>query len=234
MKEPLEQFKTIVSEEQRHILSASAAAYYRLFIPEVLPFNIDIAIYLDCDLVLKGDLDRLWETDFQDNYILAVQDLWRPYVSHPVTALPYEKLGIPGDSKYFNSGVMVINLNKWRADEITAKTIIHFKQYFKYILAHDQGVLNALLANRWSELDPRWNLTPAIVDLFNFWQDSPFSQETYIIHFATEKKPSNSRHTAFKNAFFDYMDLTAWSGWRLAFWRRLKIKLAKKNRHILK
>jgi lipopolysaccharide biosynthesis glycosyltransferase len=242
IEETLKQLRAIMPEAEKHILSASGVAYYRLFIPELLPLNLERAIYLDCDLVVKGDLEQLWQSDFQDNYVLAVQDLWGPYVSSPITGLPYQELGISADSKYFNSGLLVINLQKWRADGMTTQAIDYLKQYFKYVRAQDQGVLNAVLANRWGQLDPRWNLTPAIIDLFSSWQDSPFSQkiynqlvnEPYIMHFATDRKPWNSRHTPFKDAFFDYVDMTAWSGWRLTFWRRLKIKLAREFRNIFK
>ncbi len=238
--------------ESRHILSASGAAYYRLFISELLPDQFDRAIYLDCDLAVKGDLSQLWETDFGNNYVLAVQDIWAPYISSPLTGLlNYKELGIPADSKYFNSGVIVINLKKWRTDGIAAKAIEYLKCNGKYVHLHgeavlnallDQGVLNALLAGQWGELDPRWNLTPAIIDLYSSWQNSPFSEavynrlihEPYIIHFATDRKPWNSRHTLFKDAFFDYVDMTAWSGWRLTPWRRFWLKLTGEFQHAIK
>jgi len=183
---------------------------------------MDRVIYLDCDLIVKDDLKQLWEADFNNNYVLAVQDLWAPHISS-MPGVPYQKLGLSANSKYFNSGVLVINLQKWRADDITAQTISYLKIYQQDIRAHDQDVLNGLFADRWSELDPKWNLTPAIIDLFSSWQESPFSEEVYqrlidspsIVHFATNRKPWNSRHTLFKDAFFEYVDRTAWSGWRL-------------------
>lgn len=225
--------------ELQHI-TASAAAYYRLFITELLPSRIDRVIYLDCDLVVKDDLSKLWEADLDNTYVLAVRDMWVPYVSS-VAGVPYQKLGIMADSKYFNSGVLLINLQKWRSDDITTKAIEYLKTYQHDIRAHDQDVLNGLFAGQWGELDPRWNLTPAIIDLFPSWQDSPFSEEVYhqlikhpsIIHFATNRKPWNSRHTWFKSSFFEYVDKTAWAGWRLTFWRRLKIALHREYKKFL-
>lgn len=219
----------VTPEELQHI-TGSVAAYYRLFITELLPNSIDRVIYLDCDLVVNADLSKLWEADFNDAYILAVQDMWVPYVSS-IKGVPYQKLGISAGSKYFNSGVMVIDLQKWRADDMTTKAIEYLKTYQHDIRAHDQDVLNGLFADRWGELDPSWNLTPAIIDLFSSWQESPFSEAEYhqlidcpsIIHFATNRKPWNSRHALFKNYFFEYVDKTAWAGWRLTLWRRLKI-----------
>ena len=225
--------------ELQHI-TASAVAYYRLFIAELLPPDIDRVIYLDCDLVVKDDLSNLWKADFNDTYVLAVQDMWVPYVSS-MKGVPYQKLGILAGSKYFNSGMLVINLQKWRSDGITTKAIEYLKTYQQDIRAHDQDVLNGLFAGQWGELDPKWNLTPAIIDLFPSWQESPFSEEVYqrlidspsIIHFATNRKPWNSRHTLFKDAFFEYVDKTAWSGWRLTFWRRLKLSMTREHKKFL-
>lgn len=225
--------------ELQHI-TASAATYYRLFISELLPSSIDRVIYLDCDLVVKDDLSKLWEAELDNKYVLAVRDIWVPYVSS-VAGVPYQKLGIMADSKYFNAGVLLINLQKWRADGITTKAIDYLKTHQHDIRAHDQDVLNGLFARQWGELDPRWNLTPAIIDLFPSWQESPFSEEVYhqlinnpsIIHFATNRKPWNSRHTWFKNFFFEYVDKTAWVGWRLTLWRRLRIALTRECKKFL-
>jgi lipopolysaccharide biosynthesis glycosyltransferase len=241
LKDAFEDLRNKSTAETRHILSASAAAYYRLFIPELLPEHFDRAIYLDCDLVVKGNLEQLWKTDFKSDCILAVQDIWSPQVSCPNTEVPYQELGIPANAKYFNSGVLVINLKKWRDEAIAFKAIEHLIQHGGCPRTHDQGLLNAVLAGQWGELDPRWNLTPAIIDLFSSWKESHFSEELYnqlihepyIIHFATNRKPWNSRHTLFKDVFFQYVDKTAWSGWRLTFWRRLKIAVSRASKKVL-
>lgn len=239
IREALNYLKEKTSAEKKHVVAASAATYYRLFISELLPDSIDRAIYLDCDLVVKGNLEQLWEADFRDNYVLAVQDMWTPSAA---VALPdYQHLGVSADSKYFNAGVLALNLKKWRADKITARAIEYLKRHKEHIHEHDQGLLNALLAGQWGELDRRWNLTPAILDLYSSWQESPFSedaynrliQEPYIIHFATSRKPWNSRHTPFKESFFNYVDQTAWSGWRLTFWKQLQLRLNREFRKIL-
>ncbi len=230
----------VTPEELQHV-AGSVAAYYRLFITELLPSSIDRVIYLDCDLVVNADLSKLWKAHFNDTYILAVQDMWVPYVSS-IKGVPYQKLGISASSKYFNSGVMVIDLQKWRADSITTKAIEYLKTYQHDIRAHDQDVLNGLFADKWGELAPSWNLTPAIIDLFSSWQESPFSESEYhqlierpsIIHFATNRKPWNSRHALFKNYFFEYVDKTAWAGWRLTLWRRLKITINREYKKILR
>ncbi|MBE9233102.1 glycosyltransferase family 8 protein [Cuspidothrix issatschenkoi LEGE 03284] len=227
--------------EKKHWLSVSGAAFYRLMIAELLPKQFDKAIYLDCDLVVRGNLEELWTNDLADNYILAVQNLRIPYVSSPWGLLNYKELGISPDTKYFNSGVLVINLKKWRDDKMTIKAIEYLNKNKEYIRMHDQDGLNALFANQWGELDPRWNVPPYITDIYPSWADSLFSEEVYnvlisepyIIHYLTDKKPWTSRHTPLKDYFFHYLDMTAWSGWRLTTWRRLKLKLIHKFENLM-
>jgi len=219
----------------------SITSFYRLLIPLLLPNEFEKAIYLDCDLVVRGDLGELWQADIGENYVLAAQDSWIPYVSSPTGRLNYQKLGLNSHSKYFNAGVLVINLKKWREDQLTPKAIKYFKQNLEYVGWYDQGILNALLAGQWGEIEPRWNCSPSSVYSYSSWQDSPFSEEDYynlihdpyIIHFVSAKKPWNSRHTLLKEYFFQYVDLTAWSGWRLTIWRRLWLRLVREFHKVL-
>jgi len=226
-----EAHKTLESANRRIKSHITIASFYRLIISELLPNNVEKVIYLDCDLVVKGDLGQLWQSDIENSYMLATQDTWIQYVSNPYGLLNYQELGIPSDLKYFNAGVLLINLKKWRTDNISAKAITYLKQNREYIRWHDQDVLNALLYGQWGELGPRWNLSATIFG--GYWKECPFTEEVYnavimepnIIHFTTEKKPWTSRHTLCKEYFYYYLDMTAWSGWRLTVWRRLWLRL---------
>ncbi|MDB9449950.1 glycosyltransferase family 8 protein [Dolichospermum circinale] len=229
------------NQNQIHSLSPSFATYYRLMIAELLPKKFDKAIYLDCDLVVNGDLEELWETDLVENHILAVPDLIIQDVLSPAELANYKNIGI-SQAKYFNAGVLVINLKKWRDDKIAIQSIEYLKQNNEYIRFHDQDVLNALFVNKWGELNPRWNVMSSIKAFYPSWENSPFSEEVYntlirqpyIIHYLTDKKPWTSRHTLLKEYFFEYVDMTAWSGWRLTIWRRIwrKLKLVYKAKII--
>ncbi|MBD2445795.1 glycosyltransferase family 8 protein [Nostoc sp. FACHB-152] len=220
----------------------SIASYYRLLIPELLPKHIDKVIYLDCDLVVEKNLGELWQVDLGENYLLAVQDMWIGYVSDPRGLLNYKELGIPPNTKYFNAGILFLNLKKWRDNSVTEKALEYTKQNKDYIRFHDQDVLNGMMVGKWGELDPRWNMTPGIYD-YPSWRESPFSEEEYnqiihdpyILHFAT-LKPWKSRWTRneFKANFFKYLNLTAWAGWKLTLWRRLGLKISRELQAIFK
>ncbi|MGI8504904.1 MAG: glycosyltransferase family 8 protein [Hassallia sp.] len=217
----------------RHL---TVSSYYRIFIPELLPKKFDKAIYLDTDMVVTGDLEELWKIDVGDNYVLAVQDDNQLYISNSDALKTYEKLGIPLDYKYFNSGLLVMNLEKWRSENIGKKIIECMKREH---LSNDQDGLNAVLAGKWQELHPKWNQMPRIYE-YSSWKDSPFPELVYnellhqphIIHFTCTPKPwyaglrSECTHPK-KDLFFQYLDVTDWSGWRDTIWRRIARKFMK-------
>jgi lipopolysaccharide biosynthesis glycosyltransferase len=213
----------------------SIATYYRLLIPTLLSDQVKKAIYLDCDLVVNEDIEHLWDIDIGNYYLLAVQDSGTPYVSSfPFGLARYKELGIPSDAKYFNAGVLVLDLEKWRTHNISAKILEYLVKDREYLKSADQDGMNAILAGQWGELDPRWNQIPSIFS-FSSWAESPFSEDVYndvihnpgIIHFATVAKPWNTfENHPFRYLFFHYLDMTDWAGWRLTIpkrlWRRLQ------------
>jgi lipopolysaccharide biosynthesis glycosyltransferase len=197
----------------------SLSSYFRLFTAELLPQEIKKAIYLDCDLVVLGNLEELWQIDLEEYYLLAAQDDHISCISSPNGLLNYQVLGIHPDSKYFNAGVLVINLEKWRIDKIATKAIQYLTQNFEYVRYHDQDVLNALFACQWKELESKWNYMPNI--------SNSLTVDPCIIHFASAGKPWNSRHIKLKDYFFKYVDMTEWSGWRLTLLRLMWLKIIK-------
>jgi lipopolysaccharide biosynthesis glycosyltransferase len=219
----------------RHL---TTTAYYRLLITKFLPPEIDKAIYLDTDMVVQGNLEDLWNIPLQDNYVLAVQDDVVLYISMSDGLRNYQDLGIDPDEKYFNSGLLVINLEKWRSENIGEKVIELIKENREY-MKNDQDGLNAVLAGKWGEIHPRWNQMPRIYD-YSSWQESPHAEDIYkellhqpcIIHFTNSPKPwyaglkAECRHPK-KDLFFQYLDMTDWSGWRDTFWIRLVRKFMK-------
>ncbi|HBL14337.1 MAG TPA: glycosyltransferase family 8 protein [Cyanobacteria bacterium UBA11162] len=202
------------------------AAYYRLLIPDLLPAEFDKVIYLDCDLIILEDLAKVWNLELDNHYILAAQDTTVPYISSPDGLANYKQLGISEQAKYFNSGVLAINLKKWREDNIADQAIKYVEENKQYIRWWDQDALNAVLVGKWGELDLRWNQMPNVYG-DSFWQDPYFKHyhyddlvsHPYIIHFATQLKPwrFECQHPA-KDTFFYYLDQTLWSGWRPTYW----------------
>jgi lipopolysaccharide biosynthesis glycosyltransferase len=216
----------------------SYATYFRILIPDIIPESFHKAIYLDCDLVVIKDLDELWCTSFNGKHLLAVQDMAAPYMrsskvlknydhcgpylSDDTALINYRELGLTGDYKYFNAGVLVINLDKWREDNISETVINYLHTNKKYVRWWDQDGLNAILAGKWKELDLRWN-QGARIYRYPSWGQSPYEKHLYnkilsnpyIIHFSMASKPwhFDCSHPA-RDLFFHYLDMTAWAGWR--------------------
>lgn len=132
----------------------SISAYARLFISKMLPVNIDRALYFDCDSVIVDKIDSLINEDIDNYYIAAVQDTVSSYVKSDI--------GIKIDDKYINSGMLIINLKKWREDRIEEKFLNFIKTHNGQVTHHDQGVINGVLNGKIKILHPKFNLMTVI------------------------------------------------------------------------
>jgi lipopolysaccharide biosynthesis glycosyltransferase len=125
----------------------SAPAYYRISIPELFHESVTRAIYLDCDLVIKSDLQVLWDIDLEGNAIAAAEN---------ISSNTFKASGLK-QSDYFNSGVMIIDLTKWREKNIPNK-VRNFKiEHPELICTNDQCALNGVFKGQWKRLPLNWN-----------------------------------------------------------------------------
>jgi len=167
-----------LAKDSPHI---TAATYYRLYFPELIPPGIDYLLYLDTDIVVIGDISKLYQTSLGNLPVGAVSD---PKI------LKRPDLGIEKEGEYFNAGVLLINIKEWKLQEVTqraAEFLINFPE--KIILA-DQDALNAILAGSWYKLDKGYNITFYDVPLrIKEKQIEPFLKDKIIIHYTTQNKP---------------------------------------------
>lgn len=157
--------------------NGSRMFYARLAIPEIL-HDANKAIYIDADTVVLGDLMNLWNRDLNDNFALACNDRKIHRLSEDCPwQLSNEEFNLP----YFNTGLMVLNLKKWReegifssAQEASAKVGGHLKFW-------DQTLLNYVLRGQVDFLPQEWN-----------WQNEQLPENKIplgMIHFTAKKKP---------------------------------------------
>jgi lipopolysaccharide biosynthesis glycosyltransferase len=200
----------------------SLSIYDRLLVGDELPASVSKVIWLDADLLIMRDIGELWAMDMGDNAVLAVQDMAIPHVSCPLGLGAWRALGPPADAPYFNSGVLVIDLDVWRQKEFGAKAICYLRSRKRSIALYDQEALNAVLLGRWGRVDPRWNLIASVARR-RFQRSPHLSADVYrrtvedpwILHFAGDWKPwtlPHGRHPY--DLYFRYLDQTPWSGWR--------------------
>jgi lipopolysaccharide biosynthesis glycosyltransferase len=120
----------------------SVSIYYRMFIPSMFP-ELDRAVYLDCDLVLCDDVAKLYFTELDDNLVGAVTD--ESVITVPVFC-DYVKrhIGLESEHGYFNSGVLLMNLDLMRCTGIENMFIRLLRKYNFNTVAPDQDYLNFL------------------------------------------------------------------------------------------
>ncbi len=128
----------------------SISAYARLFLSEMLPSNIDRVLYMDCDMIVCDSLMTLWNTDLAGKILGAVQDNIGDSTKVAVELLPRDR--------YFNSGLLLVNLAAWREQNISRKCLDFIHRHEGSIVHHDQGVLNGVLKGKWCRLPIEYNL----------------------------------------------------------------------------
>lgn len=197
-------------------------AYYKLLLPAYLSDSMRKVIWLDCDMIVRGSIADLWDEPVGDHALLAVQDMAIPYIASPFGVTAYKQLGIPPDARYFNSAVMVINLDWWRQHDLTGQVLAYLKHHNRSVFLWDQDGLNAVLAGAWGELDPRWNQIASVCGR-SFFKATHLTHDAYqrlindpwVVHYAGHFKPwSYYNGNPSRALYFEYVDKTAWAGWR--------------------
>lgn len=200
-----------------------STTYQRLSIGGALPAEEPKAIWLDCDVVVTTDLTRLWETDLGGSPVLAAQDQLVPFVSSRDGIRRWRELGLPAGAKYFNAGVMVIDLDRWRDEDLGSQAGSYLRRYRDDVMFWDQEGLNAVLCGRWSELDPRWNHNASVAGrpFFKARHLAPvasraLADDPWIVHFSGTVKPWVAANVADwpRTLYFRHLDRTPWAGWR--------------------
>ncbi len=134
----------------------TGATYYRIFIAGMFP-NLDKAIYLDSDIIVRGDISRLYDVSLGNNLVAAVPDTAVASVKE-FRRYTQEVLGIEY-SRYFNAGVLVMNLKKFREDSFYERFCALLREY-KFSVAQDQDYLNVLCRDKVKLLSKTWNTMP--------------------------------------------------------------------------
>lgn len=195
----------------------SKAAYFRLALADIMPDDIEKVIYLDVDLLVYDDIKNLWQNDIKKYALAAVPD-FGIMASNRLCRQKKEVIGLPKGKAYFNSGVLLINLKKWREENYTKQILeIINKNKFPH---HDQDALNKLFMNNWLTLDLRWNIIPPVYNLFpKVLFNKLFRKQALeakrnpaIIHYAGRYKPWEfSYHQDFNDTYYKYLKQTAFA-----------------------
>jgi lipopolysaccharide biosynthesis glycosyltransferase len=186
------------------------STYFKLGLGDFLPVAEGRAIWLDCDVIVLDDLAELWRTPLGTDVIAAAQDAVVPFVSSRCGIAGYRQLGMNPDAKYFNAGVMLVDLDAWRSHGIRARAVDYLKRCESSVTFWDQEGLNVALAGAWAEVDSRWNFNASIPGARMSGRELPS-----IVHFAGGLKPWRFRtRDELRSLYYVYLDRTAFKGWR--------------------
>ena len=172
----------------------SDSAFSRLYVDLIFREHKDVKkiLYLDCDTLVIDSLEQLWNTDI-DAYVGAAvfecMGNWHKKI-----------VGANSKDHFFNSGVMLLNVERWEKDNVAARCTEFIKERHGRIEYVDQGVINGVLSRQIKVVDtPRYNLTALSWD-FSYEEmlvfrkpDHGYSKEEWnhainnpaIIHFTT-------------------------------------------------
>lgn len=168
------------------------ATYYRFLIPTLFP-QYDKGLYLDCDIILLGDLARLYDIPLGRNLVGAVTD--EVITDIPVFRNYAEKvLGLCGED-YFNAGILSMNLKEMRRVNLLG-ALNRLMERHTFRVAQDQDYLNVLCHQRVAYLPLGWNKTA-----FPNAEEGP---RPMLVHFKINWKPWHYRGVAFEREFWNF------------------------------
>lgn len=134
----------------------SLSQYAKLFVSSDLPQELSRVLYLDCDIIVKKSIRELWNLELHDKTIGVLMDAFSKHYRGNINLEP--------DDIMFNSGVMLIDLVKWRQQEIEDKLLKYIAAKSGRIQQGDQGALNAVLSHDTYCFEPRFNSVTIFYD----------------------------------------------------------------------
>lgn len=210
---------------------------YRLFVGDLLPKDIDKVLYLDCDIIVRHNLKKLWETDLSNYSVACVPDALSGLVGI------YNRLGYPQKFGYFNSGVLLINLSYWRNNHIGQQFIQFAKTTQIKITLPDQDILNVVLHESKKFLSLIYNSQSAFLYKLEYLKYDYYGNteeieqacsDPVILHLSGERPWYKGSKHPYKDEFYKLKALTPWKDEPLkAVTYKTKDRIKSKIRNIL-
>ncbi len=176
----------------------SKTTYFRLFIPNLYP-QYNKVLYLDSDVVVLGDISKLYNVELENNLVAAAPDdviqtnkVFQEYAEKVVGVADYRN--------YFNAGILLMNLDEFRKFKFQEK-FLYLLETIKFTVAQDQDYLNRLSKGKVKLIDKTWDRMPIAVDDVK-------EEDIKIIHYNLAYKPWHFEDILYKEYFWDYAQKT--------------------------
>jgi lipopolysaccharide biosynthesis glycosyltransferase len=196
-------FEGVITKGRQH-----KVVYYNLMIPKLI--DEDRILYLDVDLVVNGDIRPFYDSDFEDKYVIGVED-WKLFDRH-------DELDMAPEAKYFNNGAIVLNLKRMLEEDFS-KLYFDYINQAKLLKFLDQDVINAVVNGRWKEMPLKFNAISSYVR-HSFLKNNYFPKEwieeafhnPVIIHYTGGRKPWHyMSRNRFRSLYWKYLAMTSFS-----------------------
>lgn len=199
----------------------STATLMKLLLAEYLAGQYDRILYLDCDLTIHGDVAAIFSLETAPFVLAAVpagrivEDLSER--SRQQMQEHFCALGMTKPYRYFNSGVLYIDVARWNRENLGHRTLDFIRQNPELCPLPDEDGLNAVLDGNIAQLSPIWNTRPA-----PRWRKVPFDfSNPVIIHHAGRLKPWRRfchgralfRDLAAYRLYEDFLRGSPWPNW---------------------
>lgn len=193
-------------------LHVSTAALYKFNLGNLFP-DVDTLLYLDGDILVQQNLESIFEVDISNVYAAVVKD-YKPMTYDPPQVT---KLGIE-HSAYFNSGVMLLNLKKFRDDDLFHQLLDYRLHGINYFM--DQDALNVVFAEKVIYLSLYYNVMSSVMgfftldDLISYYEldnvrsKNDIYQRAIIVHLCTKYKPWNYSNVPFADEWYRFYQLS--------------------------
>lgn len=158
----------------------SNIVYARLMIDRLVGDDVGRVIYLDCDMLVRDTIETLYESDLQGQAIAAVRDSIGAFITGGRDLRNNHDLFNIADP-YFNAGMLLIDIAKWRDADIIAQMERALADGVMARIYYDQDLLNLIFAGKWRQLEWRWNTVDA--------RHAHEGLNPAILHYTGEAKP---------------------------------------------
>lgn len=146
-------------------------SYLKMFFDTLLPELTGYLLYIDCDTAITGSLSELTDLDMQDKVIGMVMD--------SLVINSKKTVGMQFDDRYYNSGVILIDVERWKKFHCAERILNHIKNVRTYGTV-DQDVLNVVLKEEIFTLPIKYNLQPIHLEYsYNLYSKVYKHKETY-------------------------------------------------------
>lgn len=163
----------------------SEETYYRLVSFALLPECVDRVLWLDGDIIVKGNISDLYDADFDDKYaVVCAEDSMKHHA----------RLGLNERHRYFNAGVVLYNMAAIRRDFSVQDIFTCIEQHKAHLDLMDQDILNVLFENRVKYADAQvYNNEAFGFRVLSRAKIEEIEHKAKIIHYKGSKKPWNPK-----------------------------------------